>query len=1135
MFNIILMILSFVGFYTILPEIHHLKIRIPTHKLRHRTITIFIFTLIAITAMALITPGRAASQPAFFDGWIDFGGYSTPVAASLNVVWADSVAIDLAAGIPGIRTEPTTLNGSAYIRLFGDGLGAGAVAGRPDLPVLRRQVEIPFGAEYSLELTRANVSETSLSALGLMAPISPLQPPDCKCDDQPAPFSIDDVVYSSDTYFPTQPMAITGEYIQRGHRILTVEIWPVAYKPVSGGLLLYSQVDFRIHLSVSDVVFTQSQADRYASPAFEARMARQVLNINQGKKPHQFNPADPVGYLIISADTFYNNMAPFVALKQQEGFTVTHTPLSVIGATTIAIQAYIQDAYDTWALPPSYVLLVGDTNTLPTWTGPVIGTSTDLYYATMDGSSDWHPDIGRGRFPVRSTAQVDAIVNKYLAFADLDGTEPWVKKAAFPATCDQYLAAEGTHNYVIDNYMIDHGYTGTFPNNPQSGGDKLYCETFNATQTDVQNALNDGRSVLIYSGHGNYDGWELYDQSAIPTITPGYYPFVASHACLAGDFGQTEVFGETWVLQDNKGALAYWGSATYSYWDEDDILERGMFDSLFSEGVPQPDYTGMTYDGLAAVETAYPYSAQYYWETYNILGDPAAAILLEPRRPDLDLSADPDSVEICGSGMVSATISADSARGAGMSLDLSALDLPTGVGAAFDPALFILPGESTLSFTVHETATVGVYPVGIQAVIPDEVTKTMVITLGVYNALPSQPNLISPASDATNVPVHPEFLWSSVQGKTYDIQIATDVEFTQIVEQAQGLTDVRFVPAADLANNTIFYWRVMAHNACGDSIYSSIGRFLTEPTFGQCSSGTHEVILLNEDFDGDMTGWVHGGIGDTWAQSSIRKHSGTYAFKAEDRPDISDQWLISPALDLSGPGPFTLSFWNYQYLQNRPEGCFDGGILEVSTDGGESWTQLDSQLVSDPYNGPIAPDTSNPLAGQRAWCGKPQNWLDSLGDLDEFAGQVLHLRFRLGTDITTGYEGWYVDDVTVKTCAVSAAFEAPSVLEVEAGSVVTHTFTLVNNGQPDIFALSLSGNAWPAEIVGSSTIPVPQGGTVTIQVRVTTPAGPPVSDSFTLTAVSINIPGVTFAVTGTTTTHELVEIWLKVYLPLLNK
>jgi hypothetical protein len=1105
-----------------------------TYSHQHRSWILVVITLAAISALVFITPGRASSQPSNSEGWIDFGRGTTPAAASLTVTQAGAASIDITAVIPGIHAEPTLIAGRAYTRLYGDTLGAGAITGLPDLPVLRRQVEIPYGAEYSLELRRANVTETSLQALDLTAPIAPLQPPDCKCDDQPAPFMQDEEAYSSDDFFPSQPIAITGEYIQRGHRILTVDIWPVAHNPVTGGLLFYSQVDIRINLKGSDEALTQAQADRYASPAFEARMARQVLNFNQGRVARQFTQADPVGYLIISADAFYSNITPFVALKQEQGFTVTHTLLSTIGSTTNDIKAYIQNAYDNWTLPPSYVLLVGDTNTIPTWIGPEIGTSTDLYYATMDGPSDWHPDIGRGRFPVRTPDDVDAMVNKYLAFANLEGTEPWLKKAAFPATCDQYLVAEGTHNYVINSYMIDHGFSGIFPNNPQPGGDKLYCITYEATEDDVQASLDDGRGLLIYSGHGNYNGWELYDQASIPTITSGFYPFVASHACLTGDFGQTEVFGETWVLQEDKGALAYWGSATYSYWDEDDYLERGMFDTLFAESVPQADYTGMTYGGLANVEL-HSGMARYYWETYNILGDPAASILLEPRGPDLDLSADPDPVEICSSGTVSTTILADSSLGVGLPLYLSTFDLPTGVEAAFYPDSVILPGESTLSLTVQITAAVGVYPLGIQAVIPDEVTQTMTVTLGIYDAIPGIPVLLSPSSDAANVSVRPEFLWTSVQGRIYDIQIATDVNFNNIVEHAEGLTHGSYVPAADLANNTIYYWRVIAHNPCGDSVYAPAGRFLTEPVFGKCSQGTYELTLLSEDFDGAMTGWDHGGIGDTWSQSNIRQHSGTYAFKAEDSPNISDQWLVSPAIELSSAGPFMLGFWNYQYLQNRPGGCYDGGVLEVSIDGGESWTQLDSQLVSDPYNGPIATDTSNPLAGQRAWCGKPQSWLESLVDLDEFTGEVIHLRFRLGTDNSFGYEGWYVDDVIIKACAVSATFDAPSTIEVEAGSVVTHTFTLINNGPDDGFTLSVNGYAWQTEIVGSPVITVPEGVTATIQVRVTTPTGIAPSDSFTLSAVSLNIPGVTVTVTGTTTTYTPEVVMQPVYLPFLRK
>jgi len=55
--------------------------------------------------------------------------------------------------------------------------------------------------------------------------------------------------------------------------------------------------------------------------------------------------------------------------------------------------------------------------------------------------------------------------------------------------------------------------------------------------------------------------------------------------------------------------------------DEDDVLERATFDSLFAEGGEPVDVSEMTGYGLAATEVAFPGSARYYWETYNILGD----------------------------------------------------------------------------------------------------------------------------------------------------------------------------------------------------------------------------------------------------------------------------------------------------------------------------------------------------------------------------------------------------------------------------------------------------------------------------------------------------------------------------------
>ena len=208
------------------------------------------------------------------------------------------------------------------------------------------------------------------------------------------------------------------------------------------------------------------------------------------------------------------------------------------------------------------------------------------------------------------------MVDKYLAYANLTGQEPWIKQASFPATCDNYTVAEGSHNYVIDTYTAPKGYTGHFPNDPQPGGDKLYCVTYNATRTDLIQAFNNGRWAIIYSGHGGYTGWEMsFSSTDVQNLTNyGVFPFVASHACISGDFGQTEVFGETWVLQQNKGALVFWGSSDSSYWPEDDVLERAMFDSLFAETEAQADVAATT---LAAVKRLFSAATT---ET-NILGD----------------------------------------------------------------------------------------------------------------------------------------------------------------------------------------------------------------------------------------------------------------------------------------------------------------------------------------------------------------------------------------------------------------------------------------------------------------------------------------------------------------------------------
>jgi hypothetical protein len=180
-------------------------------------------------------------------------------------------------------------------------------------------------------------------------------------------------------------------------------------------------------------------------------------------------------------------------------------------------------------------------------------------------------------------------------------------------------------------------------------------------------------------------------------------------------------------------------------------------------------------------------------------------------------------------------------------------------------------------------------------------------------------------------------------------------------------------------------------------------------------TGPDEVFFA-DDMESGASNWTHGGSGDTWALSTARAHSGSYSFHATDVSNVSDQRLESVDVPLPATPGIRLEFWNWQEMEARSDGCFDGGILEVSTNGGATWTQLPSTVMqTDPYDGDISTCCSNPLADLDAWCGDHQDWLLSVVDLDAYAGQTVRIRFRLGTDSSVSREGWYVDDVRIIT------------------------------------------------------------------------------------------------------------------------
>jgi hypothetical protein len=163
----------------------------------------------------------------------------------------------------------------------------------------------------------------------------------------------------------------------------------------------------------------------------------------------------------------------------------------------------------------------------------------------------------------------------------------------------------------------------------------LTCDSlfdYYGTGTPVATALNDGQTIMAYTGHGSQTSWAgpSFTQANVNVLTNSYMSsFVTSFACLTGDFNYGECFGETWIRAQGKGAIAFWGSSVYSYWDEDDILQRRMFDAFWDSGYSW--LGGMTVKAKMDLGRYYNWDSynnggvtvRRYFEMYNILGDAA--------------------------------------------------------------------------------------------------------------------------------------------------------------------------------------------------------------------------------------------------------------------------------------------------------------------------------------------------------------------------------------------------------------------------------------------------------------------------------------------------------------------------------
>ncbi len=754
---------------------------------------------------------------------------SLPQEPSVTVLKHDISGIDLSIQVPGVSLKSYESDAGMWVLADWPNAQFAGEPGTPTIPVIRRLFIAPPGAEVRVDTDISQVKMYDLAKLGYRDPFIPVQPLISMENDEPeqVAFEYNPTAYTKTDSWITSHVEIIPAGMFRGQQLYLLEVHPLLYNPIHGSFSLTSTFDINIHFQGGQGEFIGMGPYRNAGSA--------LLN----------PPASGRGtgnYLILVADDYENaaSLATFVSFKESLGYTVsTHT---VVGGTSnTALKSYIEGLWGT-SEAPDYILIVGDTNTVPHWVGQ--GNKhgdTDLYYACMDAGDDWYPDIAIGRFAIRSETQLDRIIEKSMHVETGAFSDPtYIKRAGFVAGSDSSSGDHGAHDTCIDDFLDPNGYNCI----------KLYERGYNADTQDVKDAMNWGCMFLVYFGHSSSSGWwgpdgGFYQNDVRALSNDGLYGLVFGFSCNTAHYTYDECLGETWIREEDKGSAAFLSASTYIYyttppWHEAAFLEVSFMESIIQDEITEvsPAWQDACMKLLAEYGASYPVTRDYF-EMFVLLGDPALDLPME-EAPSFALVIDPESTSVCAPEEAEYTVEVTPILGYSDPVTLSASGNPPGTTVSFSVNPVTPGGTSVMTIGNTANGTPGYYSIEVMGDGPPAEHKSTFVSLDLSTQLPGDATLVSPVDDAIDVPLMPTFEWDpAIQGAEYRVQVAENPSFTSGLYWGWWVTDTHYTFGGDFDQSKKYYWRVWVRNGCGEIISGEVFSFTT---VGVLTPDTYDLL-----------------------------------------------------------------------------------------------------------------------------------------------------------------------------------------------------------------------------------------------------------------------------------------------------
>ena len=542
---------------------------------------------------------------------VDLGNNVEGVSVVVEQSTSDRTVVRFDVG--EFNREMIEIGGGNYSLLNVTREGNLALKGEPSLPRFCRSIIIPDDAQMEINVLKSEYVDFYNMPV---APSKGAIPRTILPEDVPYTFGD---VYSTHEWYPGLVAQIRAPHILRDYRGTVIELNAFQYNPGTQTLRVYTSVTVEV-VNVGpgeiNVLETNKRADIIV-PDFEQIYERRFINYEQTSV--KYTPVSEFGdILVITYDAFAADMQPYVDWKMQKGIKTTMVNLSSIGNVATSIKAFIQAMYDSTNL--AFVLLVGDGPQLTTFTSG--GGGADPMYATVAGG-DSYPDIFVGRLSAENVSQVQTQVERTITYELNPPAGDWfhmgtgIASSGGPGHNGEY---DWEHMDLIRDDLLAYTYALV---------DQIYDP--GASASAVTAALNEGRSIANYCGHGSTTSWSTtgFSNSHVNAlVNDNMLPFIHSVACVNGQFRSYTCFGEAWLRATHNavptgGIGAYMSSINQDWdppmWSQDEFTDLLVADQLNS-------YGGLCFNGSCYMIDVEGSVGVSHYNTWIVFGDPSVQV-----------------------------------------------------------------------------------------------------------------------------------------------------------------------------------------------------------------------------------------------------------------------------------------------------------------------------------------------------------------------------------------------------------------------------------------------------------------------------------------------------------------------------